>query len=295
MLDKVKSSQGQFHTLKEAKLGIALSGGGARGIAHAGALKAIEEAGLKPSIIAGVSAGSIAAVLYAAGVTPQRILDMFTSTKLSDFTELTWGKGGVIKIDRFINFITRSLGHFKNLEELRIPTYIGVTNFDTGQAEEFHKGPIAPVITASCSIPIAIPPVKINEHTYVDGGVLRNLPAWTIRDKCDILLGVNVSPVSKMIPEEHTSIFDIAMRTYTLLAKSNQIRDMELCDLVVKTQEISHLNVFNMKEATKIFNSGYINTRKALRDAGWWFPDEALNKSEISDIHTIDSKENTLT
>lgn len=274
MLDESEKKKEGLQLLKGARLGVALSGGGARGIAHAGALKAIEESDLKPSVIAGVSSGSIAAVLYAAGVAPERILYMFTQTKLSDFTELTWGKGGVVKIDKFINFITRSIGHYKNLEDLRIPTYVGVTNFDTGKAEVFSAGEIGPIIQASCSIPIAIPPVRINGYTYVDGGVLRNLPAWTIRDKCDILLGVNVSPVGQVPPGEFTSIFDIAMRTYSLLTKSNQVQDMELCDLVVRTQEISHLNVFNLKEAEKIFNSGYINTRKALRDAGWWQPQE---------------------
>ncbi len=274
MLEQSKKSGIKLPAFPEGKsVGVALSGGGARGIAHAGALKAIEEAGIKPCIIAGVSAGSIAAVLYSAGVPPQRILDMFTMTKLSDFTELTWGKGGVIKIEKFINFITRALGQFKNLEDLRLPTYIGVTNFDTGRPEEFHAGEIGPIITASCSIPIAIPPVKINGYNYVDGGVLRNLPAWTIRDKCDLLIGINVSPINQVPPGEITSLFDIAMRTYTLLAKSNQELDMKMCDLVVRTQEISHLNVFSLKEAKKIFNSGYINTRKALRDAGWWKPD----------------------
>ncbi len=272
MIDNSQKKKEGLPQLPGARLGVALSGGGARGIAHAGALKAIEEAGLKPAIIAGVSAGSIAAVLYAAGVAPQRILDMFTTPKLTDFTELTWGKGGVIKIDKFISYITRALGHNKMLEDLKIPTYVGVTNFDTGRAEEFHSGEIGPIITASCSIPIAIPPVKINGYNYVDGGVLRNLPAWIIRDKCDLLIGINVSPVGQVPPSEHTSIFDIAMRTYSLLAKSNQDQDMKMCDLVVRTQEISHLNVFNLKEATKIFNSGYINTRKALRDAGWWHP-----------------------
>lgn len=258
---------------KSYKLGVALSGGGARGIAHAGALKAIEEAGLKPDIIAGVSSGSVAAVLYAAGVKPDTILEMFEVTKLRDFVELGWGNRGLIRMEPFIRFITRSLGDKKRLEDLRIPCHIGVTNFDTGLAEQFSTGEIGPIMQASCSIPVAFPPVEINGTTYVDGGVVRNLPAWTIRDKCEKLIGINVSPVTKMV-EHARSIFGIAMRTYTLLAKSNQLPDMKMCDLVVTTNELTHLTVFNLRDARKIFNTGYLNMRKTLRDAGWWHPAE---------------------
>lgn len=256
---------------KPYRLGVALSGGGARGLAHAGALEAIEEAGFKPDIIAGVSAGSVVAVLYAAGVRPRRILDMFTSVSVHDLTELTIGKGGLIKIDKFARYISRSLGQYKRLEDLHIPTYVGVTNLDAGIAEEFHEGMIQDIVKASCSIPIVIPPVTINGTKYVDGGVLRNLPAWTIRDKCDQLIGVNVSPLVKE-KVKTSSIMEIAMRSYTLMAKSNQNADMKMCDLVVETREISHHRVFSLKEITQIYNIGYINMRKSLRDKGWWHP-----------------------
>ncbi len=255
-------------TEKPYKLGVAFSGGGARGIAHAGALKAIEEAGLRPDIVAGVSSGSVVAVLYAAGVKPDSIVKMFEVGRLRDFVELALGKGGLIKMDPFVKFITRALGDKKRLQDLRIPCHVGVTNFDTGLAEEFSEGDIGPIIQASCSIPVAFPPVEIDGTTYVDGGVVRNLPAWTIRDKCERLIGINVSPVTKQTTPA-SSIYDIAMRTYTLLAKSNQLHDMQMCDLVVKTQELTHLNVFNLKDARKIFISGYMNMRKTLRDAGW--------------------------
>ncbi len=263
----MKYQEGQ----KPYKLGVALSGGGARGIAHAGALKAIEEAGMKPDIIAGVSSGSVAAVLYAAGVKPDLILKMFEVARLRDFVELGWGKGGLLSMAPFVKYITRALGDKKTLQDLRIPCHIGVTNFDTGLAEEFHEGEIGPIMQASCSIPVAFPPVEIQGTTYVDGGVVRNLPAWTIRDKCEKLIGVNVSPVTVM-KSHATSVFDIAMRTYTLLAKSNQLPDMKMCDLVVVTKELTHLNVFDLKEARKIYTSGYLNMRKTLRDAGWWHP-----------------------
>lgn len=253
-------------------IGIALSGGGARGFAHAGALKAIEEAGLHPDIIAGVSAGAVVAVMYAAGVSPEKITDAFKSSKFNDFTELSLTGGGLFKIDRFRNFVLRTIAPARRFEDLKIPTYVGVTNLDSGLHEEFHQGDIGPVIQATCSIPIVFKPVKIGGANYVDGGVVRNLPAWAIRDKCRTLIGINVSPLNALKTRRKQSLIEIAQRTFSLMGKANTIDDMACCDLTIETHEISEYKTFNLKEIDKVFNSGYFNARLALRRAGLWKP-----------------------
>ncbi len=257
------------------KLGVALSGGGARGFAHAGALMAIEEAGLKPDIVAGVSAGSVVAILYAAGIKPIEIPQLFNNAGMSDFTTLSLGQGGILSAEKFKKFIMRAIGDYTRLEDLPMPVYIGVTDFDRGVATEFHRGPIGDVLLASCSIPIVFRPVNIDGVNYVDGGVLRNHPAWIIRDKCDTLIGVNVSPLNQRA--NPSSLLDVAMRTYNLMAKANQNADMNLCDISVSTPEIAHYKVFNLKNINSVFTSGYIHARKALREAGLWNPDKSTN------------------
>ncbi len=253
------------------KLGIALSGGGARGLAHAGALLAIEHAGLKPDIIAGVSAGAVIAVLYAAGVKPIRMAEMFSRRTFNDFSELGLGSGGVFKIEKFKNFILRSIGDYKNLEDLKIPTYIGATDLDNGQAIEFHDGEIGDRMIASCSIPVVFKPVNIDGVNYVDGGVLRNHPAWIIRDKCETLIGINVSPLRPHLKKK-PSIIDTALRTYQLMAKANQAQDMKLCDISVMTDDIIDNKVFNLKHIKDVFMSGFYHTRDELIKAGMWHP-----------------------
>lgn len=252
------------------KLGVALSGGGARGFAHAGALMAIEEAGLKPDVIAGVSAGAAIAVLYAAGLSPLSMAQLFSKSGFRDFAELSFGNAGIFRIDRFRQFILRALGGKHLLEELNIPVFLGATDLDNGRPAVFHTGEIGDRVIASCSIPIIFRPVNIDGVNYVDGGVLRNHPAWIIRDKCECLIGVNVSPLNKI--GEYSSIIDVAMRTYNLMAKANQHTDMELCDISVSTPELASYKVFNLKHIGKVFMSGYIHTRRALRDAGMWNP-----------------------
>lgn len=252
------------------KLGVALSGGGARGFAHAGALMAIEEAGLKPDAIAGVSAGSVVAVLYAAGVRPLEMADLFSGQGFRDFVELSWGKGGLFKIEKFMHFIQNAIGNKRNIEDLDIPTFIGASDLDNARPHIFDSGEIGPRMIASCSIPIIFPPVQIDGVHYVDGGVLRNLPAWALRDKCDTLIGINVSPLAKK--DSYSSIIEVAYRTYNLMAKANQAEDMALCDLSIQTPEIADYAVFDLSKIKELVVSGYMHTRKALKNAGMWNP-----------------------
>lgn len=245
------------------RLGVALSGGGARGFAHVGALKALEEAGMKPDVIAGVSAGAVAAVMYAAGVPLDEMLSLFTSTKFTDFARPSLIHGdGMFSLMRFKQFIEEATG-IDRLENLRIPTYVGVTDLDHGEPAEFHEGPLGERVVASYSIPIVFSPVEIDGIHYVDGGVLRNLPAWIIREKCETLIGINVSPLRTF--EYRKSFLDIGMRTYNLMAKANQQQDMDICDHVIITPELIHYQVFNLKDIHKAYLSGYAAAHRAIR------------------------------
>lgn len=261
---------------KRYKLGLAFSGGGARGFAHVGAILAIEEAGLKPDVVAGVSAGSVIAVLYAAGVRPLHMAEIFAKQGFRDFAELNFGDGGLFRIEKFMDFILAELGDKKNIEDLNIPTYIGVTDLDHGTPHYFDHGEIGPRMIASCSIPIVFKPVLIDGTHYVDGGVLHNHPAWIIRDKCDMLIGVNCSPLRPA--KKYKSIVDVALRTYNLMAKANQADDMELCDVSIETPEIAAYAPFDLSKIKELVVSGYIHTRKALKDAGLWKADENIDK-----------------
>lgn len=245
------------------RLGIALSGGGARGFAHAGALKALEEAGYRPDVIAGVSAGSVAAVLYAAGITPEGILEIFSNRKFSDLCRLHLSGHGLLDMSRFRQLIAQAIAPARNLEDLNIPTYIGVTDFDSGQPHSFSSGPAAERVSASCSIPVIFPPVKIDGVNYVDGGVLRNLPAGIIRDKCSILIGIDCSPQNYM-PLRGKSIIDTAFRSFHMLARANTMHDIDICDMMISLKDIADYKVFNLKDINRCFKCGYEAASKAL-------------------------------
>lgn len=279
-LQKVKSLLG--FSVPEFRTGLVLSGGGARGFAHAGAIKALNEMGIKPDIIAGVSAGSVAAVMYAAGIEPEKMLQLFRDSRFSDFCELSMPKDGFFRLDRFRTFLRKHIP-YANLEDLPIPVVVGVTNLDEGRKEVFESGPLAERVAASCSIPIVFKPMKINGVRYVDGGVLHNLPAWSIRERCKYLIGINCSPLSKVTVKD--TIMDIALRSYELMAKTNTVRDMELCDIVIRNEEIARYKVFNLKQIEKVFESGYTDTMKFLLDNGFRRPDAENAAARQSDIN----------
>lgn len=256
------------HHKKPYRLGVCLSGGGARGFAHIGAMRALREAGLIPDIIAGVSAGSVVAAFYAAGLLNDSnndpLLRLFTDARFRDFAEMHVPRESFFSLDRFKAHL-KELIPYKNIEELPIKTVICATDIDLGMKKAFTSGPIAERVVASCSIPIVFDPVTIDGHRYVDGGVLHNLPSWAIRHLCDHLIGINCSPMYQAPPARN--IVEIAQRSYALMSKHNVVPDLELCDTVVNLTEVADHQAFDLNSLSLLIEAGYLTTLRTLRSS----------------------------
>ncbi len=248
------------------KVGLALSGGGARGFAHCGAIEAMLEVGLKADVLAGVSAGSVVAVLHAAGIPPREMLDMFQELRFNDLAKWAIPKEGIFRLDKFKEFLRKNVP-YDRLEQLPVPTVVCATDFDKGQKHAFWSGDLADCVAASCCVPVVFSPEVIDGCRYVDGGVLANLPAWAIRDKCRFLAGVNCSP-ARCRPAAKDGIINVAMRSYELMSRNNMVADMNRCDMLVNIAEIASYKVFDMRGITKVFRSGYDTTRQYLKSRG---------------------------
>lgn len=256
----------KFSNKKPYRIGVAFSGGGARGFAHAGALKALAEFGIRPDIVAGVSAGSVVAVMHAAGLVPEQIVEVFNGLKFTDLCEIGVPKNGFFSMDGFRKFIATNVG-YENIESLPLPTVICATDMDNGQAVAFEKGNLAERVSASCSIPVIFKPVKINGTRYIDGGVLHNLPAWAIRERCKYLIGLNCSVLPKRKYKD--TLLDIANASYNLATKSNVWQDAAKCDLMINMDDIAQYKVFNLKETKRVFRQGYEATKMTLFENGF--------------------------
>lgn len=255
-----------FINRKPYRIGVAFSGGGARGFAHAGALKALAELGIKPDIVAGVSAGSVVAVMHAAGLSPDGILEAFSGLTFTDLCELGVPKNGFFSLDRFRKFIERTVP-YPTLEELPLPAVVCATDIDNARPVAFEQGALAERVAASCAIPVVFKPVKINGVRYIDGGVLHNLPAWAIRERCKYLIGLNCSVVPKRKYKD--TLLDMASASYNLAVKSNIWQDTAICDITVNMDDIAQYKVFNLKETRRVFQQGYHATMQTLLAAGF--------------------------
>lgn len=243
------------------KIGIALSGGGIKSLCHAGVLKALEEQGLKPDIISGVSAGSVVGAFYSDGYTPDEIAVLFEDISFRRMTKIHILDGGFFQTDVFQDFLTRKF-RAKTFEELSVPLRVVATNLDKGRSVTFSSGNLVDPIVASCSLPVLFRPKMIDGVNYVDGGVLKNFPVTTIRNECDKIIGINASP---MVADEYKlSILNVAFRSYHFMFKANILHDKELCDLLIEPVDMGNYDTFDVEKGREIFDLGYCTTKEIL-------------------------------
>lgn len=246
------------------RLGVALSGGGSRGFAHPGALKAIEDLGLRPDIICGTSAGALAGVLYADGYSPEEIITLFVGKELREFVDIQVPVAAIFGTSGFRRFLKEHL-RAKVFEDLQIPVKIVATNLDEGKSVIFDQGPIIDALIASCSVPIIFNPVVINGVNYVDGGIFKNFPVSPIRSLCHKIIGVNVSP---LVPKKYNkTIMHIAERSYHYMSRTNTLLDRTLCDVLVEITDLAYFKTFDLVNSEKIFKMGYDSSRKAILES----------------------------
>ncbi len=243
------------------RLGLAFSGGGAKALCHVGVLKAFEEHGIKPDVLAGVSAGAVVAALYADGYTPDSILKLSESLHITDVLRFDWNHGGFFSMDGF-KAVLDSFLRADRFEDLNIPLRVVATDLDRGQSVVFSTGSLVEALVASCSVPILFKPYTIEGINYVDGGVLQNLPAFAIRPLCKTLVGVSTGPV-RTGPYD-LSIPTIALRSYSLIFRNNATYAKELCDWVIEPAAINDYSGSDVDKYQQLFDIGYREANSLL-------------------------------
>ncbi len=241
------------------KIGIALGGGGARGFVHLGVLKALEEKGITPDIVSGVSAGAIIGAFIASGKKPSEIMELIKYSKFIDYAKLSLPISGLFNLDHFAENIKKDL-LAKNFSDLKLPFYVAVSNLHSGRVEYLEEGPLIPAIQASCSIPVLFSPVELNGKLYVDGGLLDNLPYKPLLDKCDKIIAINVLPSSKN--NKIGNLIEIAARTFELSVSINRELTQKECDLLIEPPGLENFSILDNSDGEKMFRIGYDYCRK---------------------------------
>ncbi len=238
------------------KIGLVLSGGGARGFAHLGVIKGLLEQGIKPEVISGSSAGAIAGALYAAGYQPDKVLEIFIATKLYRFLRPSISLTGLLKMERVEKLYNLYLPD--TFEKLQLPLTICAADLQAGKSVFFSQGPLIKPIMASCCIPVMFEPLQIDGKIYVDGGVLNNLPVEPLIGKCDYIIGVHTNPINDQLP---INSMKAVMERSLLLAIQNNIKErITHCDLFIEPPMLNRFTTFDSKKAREIFEIGYTYT-----------------------------------
>ena len=240
------------------EIGLVLSGGGARGIAHIGVLKALDELNIHPTVISGTSAGSIIGVLYAMGLSSKEMIDFVGYSSLWKFFRFEWSAGGLSNLN-YLRERLIQIGIPPNFEDLQKKLYVTTTNLTKGKTEIFHEGPLLDTILASCSIPLVFKPVIINGDRYADGGILNNLPASAIISKAQRILGVNVIPLSADEDKDYQSSVQVAQRCFELFMNANTQPELIACDFVIEPK-VQDFYLFSLPKFNLIHDIGYKTT-----------------------------------
>lgn len=248
-------------TQKPYRFGIALSGGGARGILHLGVLEALEKYGMQPEIVSGTSMGALMGVFYASGMKPLDILELVKSSKLYHMINWKIPPNGLLDLKKARFMLEKNIPE-DDFSCLKKPFYCTVSNLNSGLTEIKSSGKLFQWVLASASIPLIFEPQVIDGITYVDGGLFNNLPSGCIRDYCRFLIGVHVNRNS---PEENISgLQAIAERTFRLVFTLNIRESMALCDFVIDPMQTRLYTTFDFGKADEIFKLGFDVTEQRI-------------------------------
>ncbi|CAN5356604.1 patatin-like phospholipase family protein [soil metagenome] len=236
------------------KIGIVLSGGGARGIAHLGVLQGLTELGIQPSIISGVSSGALVGALFAAGHSPKEILAIVKKNASPGLARMIIFSGGLFSAGG-IKQIAKVTMPGDDFSKLHIPLYVTATDINSGTSATFSQGPLYDVLIGSSSIPPLFAPLKNRRQHLLDGGILNNLPVECISGKCDRIIG---SHVNKLYPEKAGKLtrLQILDRSFHLAIADKVAINAALCDLFIEPP-LRAYSMFDVKHADQIFKTGY--------------------------------------
>ena len=227
------------------KVGVALGGGGVRGLAHVLALETIDSLGVKPAVLAGTSMGAIIGALYASGMSGKEIREgvekhiitrgdtlkgvlrkIVDAVKWLAIVRPAWKNSGLLQADGFINYLLAEI-HADSFEELKIPLHVTATDFHRGEAVVLDTGKLLPALLASMSIPGIFVPVEHHDRVLVDGGIADNLPYELLHDECDVTIAIDVAPTREVGAAKPPKVIEAVLGMFDILIEQKTRATME--------------------------------------------------------------------
>ena len=244
----------------QKRIGLALGGGGAKGLCHIVFIKVLDELGLRPSVIAGTSIGAVVGGFYASGVSGAQMEHILKNVKFTDVVKTVdlsmLSNSGLVTGKGIKNFLYQHIPA-RTFEELQIPLKVVATDFWERRQVVFHSGQLIPAIRASMSMPAVFQPVRFGGMVLVDGGAVNPLPYDLIRKECDILIAIDVS--GEKTPSEGDrvpSMFESIVSTNQIMQESIIRNKMKISkpDIYIKP-DLTNIRVLEFHRYEEILNS----------------------------------------
>jgi len=262
------SRKGAAPELRVPAIGVALGGGFARGMAHIGVLKVLEEEGIPIRIIAGTSVGALIGACYCSGLSIEELEKVAHSVRFTTFARWTVSRYGFASNDRMVQFLNRTL-KVKTFEELRIPLGITATDFKTGEGVVFHSGSMVDPIRASCAYPGMFLPVNIRGRWLVDGMLSHPVPTSPLHEMgADRVIAVHLrGQWSKDGAPRH--LFDVIGQSFAIAQDQMSHLWRGAADVIVEP-EVRGFAYDDFKRAGELITAGEVAMRKALPEVRKW-------------------------
>lgn len=251
---------------EKKKVGLVLSGGGVKCLAHIAFIELLTQHGIYPDMISGTSGGALVGALYASGYDTEGMLRFFEEIPMFGSDVFTFGKIGVVDSDKYVDKFRRFFPEdFSGLKQ-GISLSVTATNLMTGMSEFFHKGDLIRSIIASSAFPLYFSPIKIGEFLYNDGGLLNNFPTEPLQYNCDVIFGSFVNPVLDCDKKHLSSYVGVISRVYEIVMDSSNYHKFDSCDYVFIPQDINSINLLNKKQIYKAYEIGERQVREKERE-----------------------------
>ncbi len=265
---KELSHKGALVTPRVPAIGVALGGGFARGMAHIGVLKVLEEEGIPIRLMTGTSVGALIGASYCSGLSLEELEKVAHACRFTTFARWTVSRYGFASNDRMVSFLARTL-KVKTFEELRIPLGVTATDFNTGQGVVFHSGSIIDPVRASCAYPGMFLPVEIRGRYLVDGMLSHPVPTRPLRDMgAERVLAVHLKGTwAKGGAPRH--LFDVIGQSFAIAQDAMSSLWKSAADIVVEP-DVAGFAYDDFKRAGDLIRSGEVAMRQAMPEVRKW-------------------------
>jgi NTE family protein len=242
-------------TPQPTSLSLALSGGGARGIAHLGVLAALDELGLPVGALSGASSGGIVGAFYAAGFAPREVLRLLQGTSIPRLTRLAFSRAGLLGMDAVAQLLARHLGPVQRFEDLQIPLTLVATDLEASESVYFSQGELLPPLLGSAAVPIMYRPIAYQGRQLVDGGLLNNLPVEPLLTLGWPVVGVHCNPLPRETPLP--TLGRVIERTLQIALSANVANRKAQCALLLEPPALRGYRPLDFRKADELFEVGY--------------------------------------